>query len=778
MMRSLEEVLEQHPLPLFKPDGSPSELNEMQKEDIVKLATMGRALGDLPVGYGKTAIATCVALMLRPPVTVVLMPPILTPQWVKWLGSIPGAGRVVDYTGGPAKRRDLPLRGAQWVVMSYGMFRNDFDRLKAELVDPMLIVDECFPAGTQVQVPAGQVSIETLKPGDEVLTSAGVKPIMKVFKALAFQLSTLELSDGSAITCTPDHPIFTDLGWMRAADCEGRFVLADVAVSDLQQGVQPKDLDALACEGEGHLDRDHLFKILHDETSSTGESGIVQGCRAEDERHSEIRAESGRDQARTAQLGAQGSDLIDATGDGMEATSEEGKRHWHDSGRNAAGAGAEGSGLRLECGGQPRSAASWLSDELQAGLCSSDAESRSGAGWPEPCCGQTASTGSKEGSQAGRTWVARVSTAEQSTGTPVFNLHVEGRHDYFAGGILVHNCQNLKNYKSQLFKNAKLFSDGQPLLLMSGTIMSKPGDGYSYVKLNNPEVYRTYAMFENIHVAKRDFFDQPVEWQHLDLLQDNLDLSRVRRTKEEVHANLPKVNYVVVEYDLAPEHMKLYRRLMDEQLLEVEDGKIDATTAGRLYAAAQQIIANWAYFSDSEDNVPKLFELIDEILDEIGLGEPAMPGEERSKLILWTNYQRTSARVLSHLNARGAKTRPAWRAVGAYGAVNSKEGVRAFMEDADALVLVAQPGSAGAGLNPQGFTWEMGFVETPTTTIPFVQCCGRIDRTGQRFNPTIRLFVARGTIQEGLLRNLFANDSLVQQAGGSKQAIKDLIFPK
>lgn len=332
-----------------------------------------------------------------------------------------------------------------------------------------------------------------------------------------------------------------------------------------------------------------------------------------------------------------------------------------------------------------------------------------------------------------------------------------------------------------MFKCLKEFSDGKPLLLMSGTIMSKPGDGYSYVKLNSPEVYPRYVSFTNIHVAKWDFFDQPEEWQNLDLLQENLDLARVKRTKAEVHAHLPAARYIPIEYKLDPEHMALYRKLLDEQLLEIGEGKIDATTAGKLFAASQQIIANWAYFADDEEKVPQLFPLIDTIFDEIGIGEPVYPGDPpRSKLIIWSIFKRTSRRLLEYINAKGVdkKGKQRWYAAGAYGEVDSKAGVKAFMEDPGCLVLVAQPGSAGAGLNPQHLCNEMLFAETPTTTIPFNQCCGRIDREGQVYNPNIRLAIAKGTIQQSLLGNLFDNDGLVQKASGTVQSIKDLIYPK
>lgn len=487
-MRTLEEVLDAHPLPLFKPDGSPAELKPLQIEDINKLAVLGRALGDLPIGYGKTAIGTCVSLMLEPASTLVLVPPILVDQWVIWLRAIPGAGQVVAYAGTPKERKALPVRSASWVVSSYGMFKNDLDRLLKDMPEAMTIMDE---------------------------------------------------------------------------------------------------------------------------------------------------------------------------------------------------------------------------------------------------------------------------------------------------------AQNAKSYKSQMFKSLKDFSDGKPLLLMSGTIMSKPGDGYAYVKLNNPDVYPRYVNFTNLHVAKWDYFDQPEEWQNLDLLQANLDLSRVKRTKAEVHAHLPQANFIPIHYELDPEHMKLYHKLMDEQLLEIGEGKIDATTAGKLHAASQQIISNWGYYADDETLEPNLYALIDMVLDEIGIGQPLYPGERRSKLIIWSIFRRTSRNLLAYINAKGIvkgkKGKPdvrKWYFAGAYGEVDSHAGIKAFMEDPDCLGGVFQPGSAGAGLNAQYVCWEMLFAEFPTTNIPFEQCYGRIDREGQEFNPNIRMAIAKGTVQQSRLASLFDNDGLVRQVSGSVQSIKDLIYPK
>ena len=464
-MITLEQVIERYPLPF--------DLEQLQKEDIHKLAHYGRALADLPVGYGKTVIGTVASLMLEPDTVVVILPPILIVQWVLWLNAITGKGTALSYTGDPGDRRQHRLVGKHWIVMSYVVFKNDIARITSDL----------------------------------------------------------------------------------------------------------KDSEVLVIVDEAHA---------------------------------------------------------------------------------------------------------------------------------------------------------------------------------------------VKNSTSQLYKAVRDFSVGRNLFLMTGTPMSSPVDAYAYIKMNSPQIYRTLKMFESIHVDEIDFFGSISSWKNLDVLQTNLNLRRVYRSKEEVHAELPKARFVPIYYDLSPAHMKLYTKLMNEQLLELENsgGKIDASSAQTLYHCAQQIITNYGYFADDETKRANVFDVLDQVCDEIALGQPGS-----SKIIIWTQYKMTSRRLLEYMKEKGNG-----RAVAAYSEADSKKSVQTFLEDPECHALVAQPGSAGAGLNPQHLCWECIFFETPTRTIPFTQAAGRIDRKGQRYNPTIRLAIARGTVQEGLLRNLMENDSLVTQVAGSIRGIRDLIF--
>lgn len=361
----------------------------------------------------------------------------------------------------------------------------------------------------------------------------------------------------------------------------------------------------------------------------------------------------------------------------------------------------------------------------------------------------------------------RVSHIECESPVPVFNLEVENTPHYFAGGVLVHNCQNIKDPQSQLWKKCNIFSLGQKLILMTGTELNSPADAYGYVKIKTPTVYRSWGQFTNIHVVERDFFENPVKWGQLDLLNRNLYLQSAQRTKEEVHSHLPKANYIPFPYDLAPEHLKLYNELADQQLLELESGgKIDGTTAQAIYLYTQQIIIDWARFSGKPDVRPAAFDVVDTLLDQMAFGTPTGP----KKFIIWTWFKNSTKLVSQYMQSLYPG-----RVVLAYSDSDSKKAVAAFMEDPECWVLVAQPMSAGAGLNPQYVCYNALFLEFPTRTILFRQSAGRIDREGQRFNANIWIAKAEGTIQTSMYNNLLKNDELVQTVQGTGFDLRRII---
>ncbi len=327
--------------------------------------------------------------------------------------------------------------------------------------------------------------------------------------------------------------------------------------------------------------------------------------------------------------------------------------------------------------------------------------------------------------------------------------------------IIVDEAHAMKSTASVLYRNVAKLSLGHRLQMLTGTPTSKPVDAYAYIRQKTPSAYRSLAMFEGVHVAERDFFGKVTKWQGLKQVAENLALQTVRFTKEELFGLDLDPQFPDCSYDLDPQHARLYERLMEEQLLLLTDGtKIDATTSTRLFHAAQQIVCNWSHFA-GEEKRSAIYDIIDQTLEELDVNNPT-----KSKLIIWTYYKLTTGRVMEYLLGQG------YKAVAAYSGADSNKSFALFMDDPSVRILVAQPQSAGVGLNAQGVCSEMLFVETPTTPLLARQAIGRIVRMGQKEKPRIKVAVANNTIQVRLLDMLMSNDDLVKRVENTQDSIR------
>jgi hypothetical protein len=333
--------------------------------------------------------------------------------------------------------------------------------------------------------------------------------------------------------------------------------------------------------------------------------------------------------------------------------------------------------------------------------------------------------------------------------------------------LVVDEAQSIKNTSTDLWKKCNTFSLGRNLIMMTGTELNAPNDAYGYIKIKTPTIYRSFGHFEQVHAGSVDFFGKVTEWTNLDLLNQNLYFQSVQRTKEEVHAHLPRAKYIPFPYELEPEHMKLYKELTEKQILLTEQGgKWDATTAQALYNYSQQLVINLNKFSGNPDSRPAIFDVIDTLVDSIDFGR----GHGPTKFIVWTWFQDSTRTIAEYLEAN-------WpgRVRLAYGQSNSSKSAEEFENNSDVWWLVAQPLSAGAGWNPQYVCYNSLFVEVPTRTIPFRQSAGRIDREGQKESANIWIAQAQGTIQEFLYNNLLSNDELVQKVQGNPRDLRAII---
>lgn len=332
--------------------------------------------------------------------------------------------------------------------------------------------------------------------------------------------------------------------------------------------------------------------------------------------------------------------------------------------------------------------------------------------------------------------------------------------------VIVDEAQNLKNVQSILYKKVKEFSAGQACQMLTGTPISKPTDAYSYISLKSPETYRSYGHFSLLHIEEFDFYGQPTKFKNLDLLSESLSAKSVSRTKKELHGYDLTPIFPDCEYDLSKEHYKLYEQLVEEQLLLFDDGtKIDASTAPALRHALQQVICNFDYYSNDPKNRSAVYDMLDQTIEETECNTLG-----KSKLIVWCKYKRTTRSVLTYLKGLGMNT------VAAYSEADSSKSAELFMEDDKTRILVANPQSAGAGLNPQLVCSEAIFLEMDTVSMYMRQSFGRLDRVGQKVRPRMKIATARNTVQVGLLHDLFENDDLVSVIEPTKKGLREMLL--
>lgn len=328
--------------------------------------------------------------------------------------------------------------------------------------------------------------------------------------------------------------------------------------------------------------------------------------------------------------------------------------------------------------------------------------------------------------------------------------------------VLCDEAQALKNIASDTFKKIRDFVEGgNHLLLLTGTPLSSPLDAYAYTKLVAPNVYRNLLQFENLHVAEYDFFKKPKAWTNLDLLRENLKVNSVRVLKEDVLKELPAVTITELFYDMSPKHKALYDELANNQLKVLEDGsKIDLTHVSALFNALAQIPANAEHFSGGEIE-STLYELIDEIMDELGDG----------KLVVFTKYKMTNRRMLE----KCAKYNPVALFSDISGAQQQRN-LDTFVNDPTCRMIQLQYQSGGAGIdNLQHVCSDVLFVELPPTAAAFTQCVARVHRAGQKLPVQVRIALAEKTIQSYLWNVVQDKDSLINLCIRGYKDIRDIV---
>ena len=323
--------------------------------------------------------------------------------------------------------------------------------------EPIDFFNHCFVAGTQVQTPNGERAIETLRPGDFVETSAGPRKVTTFFENgckeifdFSLKFSTFEVN----IRATKDHPVKTSKGWKK--------------ISELQAG---ETLYLFRTSTESATTSMRVSDTIHaGRTDCTASSGNTFTARSRKDMRSTTSTATRQTTIRRIlnvfrQAFTPKSTMIrqaNARGaiSSSSSSTESGKRQRSgmEARRDACGTKPmpSSAGKTFRSGRRPANAAELLSN-IVALIFPDFAQttaSRNGAG-TQASTMSPVSVQSAEGlslatdmqRQGPAAEAVLISIEMRPAGTAdVFDICVEDMHEFFAAGLLVHNCTDALRY--------------------------------------------------------------------------------------------------------------------------------------------------------------------------------------------------------------------------------------------------------------------------------------------------------------------------------------------
>lgn len=331
----------------------------------------------------------------------------------------------------------------------------------------------------------------------------------------------------------------------------------------------------------------------------------------------------------------------------------------------------------------------------------------------------------------------------------VFKREYQRFTDFFKDkkySIVLDEAVAVCNVATDTHQMAFDFSLGHPRMLLTGTPMGNVPDAFGLLRFTNPTAYRSQRMFENMHVDEVDFYGKAKTFKNLETLKENLDVNSMRVLFREVHKATDPPLIQKVEYDLSPDHAKLYDRLAENKMLELESGgKVDGTAVNSLHHMLGQIVLNWAHFAEDPKKVAAGIELAEEILHELGDG----------KLVVFVHYRMTVANLLRHFEDSVSIN-------GDCSPAEKDANLERFKNDPRCRVIFVQTRSGGFGIDGLQYVCNnVLWLEPCSLSRDFAQANARVDRPGQDKRVVVRVAVAAGTNQVSKFDALIANDELV-----------------
>ncbi len=305
-------------------------------------------------------------------------------------------------------------------------------------------------------------------------------------------------------------------------------------------------------------------------------------------------------------------------------------------------------------------------------------------------------------------------------------------------GLILDEAQNVKNHQSKTYQCARRLPAPVKIAVTGTPMENNLMELWSLLSITAPGLFPDPGRF-------REYYAKPIERDgQADLLAQLRRRIRplvLRRTKEQVAADLPAKQEQVLEVELHPRHRKLYQTHLQRErqkvLSLIDDLDTNRFTILRSLTLLRQLSLHGALIDDAHQDMPcaKIDMLLGQLQDVAAGGHRAL---------VFSQFTRFLGQVRERLDAAGiescyldGKTRDRAAEVQRF-----KDGT------APAFLISLKAGGFGLNLTEADYCFLLDPWWNPATE---AQAVDRTHRIGQSRNVMVYRLIAAGTIEEKVL---------------------------
>jgi superfamily II DNA or RNA helicase len=305
-------------------------------------------------------------------------------------------------------------------------------------------------------------------------------------------------------------------------------------------------------------------------------------------------------------------------------------------------------------------------------------------------------------------------------------------------GLLLDEAQYVKNHQSKAYQCARRVNAPFKIAITGTPMENNLMELWSLLSITAPGLFPSPDRF-------REYYAKPIEKsgnsELLAQLRRRIKPLIMRRTKEQVAADLPAKQEQVLEVDLHPRHRKVYQTHLQRERQKVlgllDDVNTNRFTILRSLTLLRQLSLHAALVDEEHSDVPsaKIDSLLEQIEDVVGGGHRALVFSQFTRFLRLARSRLESAGVQCCYLDGSTTNRPAV--------------ISGFKEGTAPVFLISlKAGGFGLNLTEADYCFLLDPWWNPATE---AQAVDRTHRIGQTRNVMVYRLIAAGTIEEKVM---------------------------